>query len=230
MISIDELDELLTGGYTRVANKLRIVDISRTQYSSVPFECVKSTIRGETSDGDYVKATNEILGIVPVVVAPTNALYYQNLIAEANSSYYSCVADFKPCKPENPDVQVVLGSEQLTDNLYLPLKSPTGDDLDRESLSKLAASCFPSIEWADPLHYDQEHFKKIGIVVCQAYVDNANSRKINFQVLESFVGELDKTSGSFIDHVVNSSSKYVRVFSSANQKAVSEATIFACRD
>lgn len=111
MLTLDELDELLTGGYTRVANKLRIVDISRTQYSSVPFECVKSTFRGETSAGDYVKATNEILGIVPVVVAPTNALYYQNLITEANSSYYSCVADFKPCKPENPDVQVVLGSD-----------------------------------------------------------------------------------------------------------------------
>lgn len=76
MLSIDDLDELLTGSYTRVRDRIRIVDISRTQYSTVPFECVKSTFRAATPDGDYVKATNEILGIVPVVVSPTNALYF----------------------------------------------------------------------------------------------------------------------------------------------------------
>lgn len=104
MMSIDELDDLLTGSYTRVRDRIRIVDISRTQYSQVPFECVKSTFRASTPEGDYVKATNEILGIVPVVVAPTNALYFQNLIEEANPDYYNCVADFKTCKPSNPDV------------------------------------------------------------------------------------------------------------------------------
>lgn len=70
----------------------------------MPFECVKSTYRGELPEDDYTVATNEILGIVPVVVAPTNALYYQNLIEEANPDYYSCVADFKPVRPQNPDV------------------------------------------------------------------------------------------------------------------------------
>lgn len=147
------------------------------------------------------------------------------------------MADFKPCKPSNPDTQVVLDSDTLQENLYLPLRTSAADDPDRESLSKMAAKCFPAMEWADSLHYDQEHFKKIGIVVFQAFIDNANNRKINFQVLESFVGSLDSSekadaSGTsvFIDNVVNSNSKYVRVFSSASQKALKEASIIACRD
>lgn len=109
--------------------------------------------------------------------------------------------------------------------------------MDRQTLSKLAAACFPAVEWADASHYDQEHFKKIGVVVCQAYLDSANGRKINFQVLESFVGSLDRDAkadasgtSAFIDKVVNTSSKYIRVFSAADKKALREATIVACRD
>jgi len=84
------------------------------------------------------------------------------------------------------------------------------------------------------LHFDKEHFKKIGVVVLSAFIDNANNMKLNFKVLESFVGSLDKDSRSingnsdiFIDHVVNSNSKYIRFFSAANTKTVKESSILA---
>ena len=67
-----------------------------------------------------------------------------------------------------------------------------------------------------------------------AFVDNANNMKLNFKVLESFVGSLDKDSRSindnsdiFIDHVVNNNSKYIRLFSAANTKTVKTSSILA---
>lgn len=84
------------------------------------------------------------------------------------------------------------------------------------------------------MHFDKEHFKKIGVVVLSSFIDNANNMKLNFKVLESFVGSLDKDTRSitdnsdiFIDHIVNNNSKYIRFFSAANTRTVRESSILA---
>ena len=84
------------------------------------------------------------------------------------------------------------------------------------------------------MHFDKEHFKKIGVVVLSSFIDTANNMKLNFKVLESFVGSLDKDAKSvndnsdiFIDHVVNNNSNYIRLFSKANTKTVRTTSILA---
>lgn len=64
--------------------------------------------------------------------------------------------------------------------------------------------------------------KSICIAVIQAFADDSNDKKINYQVIESFVGSLDKRAKDekgaslFIDDIVNNSSQYINVFSNAN--------------
>jgi hypothetical protein len=75
LITTEQLDDYLTNNYTELKNKIRIVDITRQQYSPTNFDSVKTTITGE--DGkDYSVFTNDCLGIVPVIVTAANALYF----------------------------------------------------------------------------------------------------------------------------------------------------------
>lgn len=61
------------------------------------------------------------------------------------------------------------------------------------SLSRVAAQQFPSIIYKNAEHFDPTYLKCIGIAVFRAYRDDANSGQVAFQLLESFVGSLDKT-------------------------------------
>ena len=44
----------------------------------------------------------------------------------------------------------------------------------------------------DADHLDTQYLKSIGIVVLQAYRDDASSGQVGFKLLESFVGSLDR--------------------------------------
>lgn len=99
-----------------------------------------------------------------------------------------------------------------------------------ESLSKIAVSQFPLISFKDQSHLDPTYLKQIGIVVFKAYTDSSNSNAVNFQLLESFVGSLDRSATSqinnssiFIDNIVNANSNYINVFSSCS-RALLEST------
>lgn len=84
------------------------------------------------------------------------------------------------------------------------------DGHDYPSLSKLASSMFPTIAYGIDTKFDKKYLKQIGVVVVKATKSGTNGEKIDFQVVESFIGSLDKnardeiTKGSiFIDNVVN---------------------------
>ena len=64
--------------------------------------------------------------------------------------------------------------------------------IDIDSVSRTAASYFPAINFYTADHFDKENLKKIGIVVFKTFRDTSNNGKIGFQVLESFIGSLDK--------------------------------------
>lgn len=236
LITTEQLDDYLTNNYTEIKNKIRIVDITRQQYNQANFNSVKSTITGE--DGkDYAIYTNDCLGIVPVIVTATNALYFQNMIQEAQNKDYNCIAGFNSTMSKNPKIDVQLTKNNVLDNTYIEFKNSPGDPPTKETLSKMVADCFPQIEYANHLHYDQEHFKKIGIVVLSSFIDTANNNKLNFSILESFVGTLDRDSKSyvnnsslFIDNVVNNNSNYIRCFSCANSDAIKKANIIAIKN
>lgn len=80
-LSIEEIDELKTNPSSIPKNTFKIIDISRTNYNKVNFNCVKSNINiSNNKKLDKYIQTNEILGVIPVVVSPANALYFQKLI------------------------------------------------------------------------------------------------------------------------------------------------------
>lgn len=90
------------------------------------------------------------------------------------------------------------------------------------------------MQFNGPSHYDPAHLKQIGVVVFKAYADADNNGKLNFTLLESFVGSLKKNARDpitkaniFIDDVVNASSRYIRLFSNADQADVERASTFA---
>jgi len=235
LLDIEKLDDYLTNNYSGLQNKIRIVDITRNNYESTPFNSIKSILSDE--NGTYSTYTNDCLGIVPVIVAPTNALYFQCMIQDANNIYYNGIENFNVTMTNNKNIVNEFTKKVIYENLYIDLKNSSGDSPTKETLSKMVADCFPQIEYADNKHYDKEHFKKIGIVVLSAFIDNANNKKLNFTVLESFVGSLDKyarttsdNSSSFIDNIINSNSKYIRCFSQANQKCLKETSIIAIKN
>lgn len=103
-----------------------------------------------------------------------------------------------------------------------------------ESLSRDAAMSFPLIEYAGNSHFDNKHLKHIGIAVFQAFKDLDNNGKVNFNLLESFYGSLNPNerdevthANMFIDDIVNSQSKYIKLFSNADQKNIEKTSIFS---
>lgn len=225
-ISLEQLDELRTGMKTQIQNSIRVVDISKSRYSTADFHCVDT-------DG---KRTNDALGIFPVIVAPTNAIYFQGLFNNLSSNItdnisawqyneVSCLSSVTP----NPEYNINVNLSALPFNQVIPcsfvgLSAGLSDDAYmQESISKIAADQFPMIPFKSQEQLDSTYLKQIGIVVFKAFADPANDSKVNFQMLESFIGSLDKNAKSaidnssiFIDNVVNYNSKYINVFSNIN--------------
>lgn len=69
-ISLDDVDQLRTGLKSGIKNHIRIVDVSKQKYTKANFNCVST----DYSTG--VQATNDALGIFPVVTTASNALLF----------------------------------------------------------------------------------------------------------------------------------------------------------
>ena len=146
LLTTEQLDDYLTNNYTEIKNKIRIVDITRHEYEQAPFKSVKSIIVDNPTSAlstTYAVYTNECLGIVPLIVTATNALYFQNLLGDASSRDYNVVANFNTTMTTNPNVVVELDKNTVLSNLYIDLKSGTSDSPSKMTLSKMTADCFP---------------------------------------------------------------------------------------
>ena len=73
-----QLDDLKIGNAAAINGKMRIVDISKSNYDKASQATVSSVV--EEDCYKTVVETNDCLGIVPVVVSPVNALYFQELL------------------------------------------------------------------------------------------------------------------------------------------------------
>lgn len=74
-ITMQQFDDLKIGNMSMINGKLRIVDISKTNYDKADVASVSSVLSDDCISS--VVETNDCLGIVPVVVSPVNALYFQ---------------------------------------------------------------------------------------------------------------------------------------------------------
>lgn len=197
-ITTNELDYLVTGEQFLTSGNFVIVDKLGGQYT-------------KTSDG------KEVLGVIPVVTTAANAMYFQNLIdsSETLAKAYSSVSAIYNNTGEENDVTL------SDDDLAIPF---TGNPMTTDSLSERASNYFPSIGFISEGELDKEHMKDIGVVVFRAYVDSGASNKVNFDVLEVFVGSLDKNAKNpatnvtkFIETIVNSQSEYIYLFANVGE-------------
>lgn len=246
-ITMSQFDDLKVGNVAAIKNKIRIVDISRSNYDEATQATVSSYIKDECTA--TVVETNDCLGIVPVIVSPVNALYFQeqlkligsyagndNFGNDVDGGLYSQINSlssvYSPFMAgENATLSVDMSSLQNAENLVMPLSSSTTM---QQSVSRMTALQFPNIIFNDAEHLDTKYLKHIGVVVLKAYRDNANSGQVGFQLLESFVGSLDrnakdKLTGAsiFIDKIVNQSSHYINIFSNVPPQTIQQASIIA---
>ena len=262
--SLDILDKHLTYSKSLLKNPVRIYDITRSQYETFDsHNCVSSLIDNEQEiQGVW---TNDCLGIVPILVTATNALYFQNLLEvfeskEINSTFdqlaiqkFNLISGFgtlESGKVEDSCLTDVVYTDFSSINLSgdwttIPLSSsnPKYDESNARMLrfeastTLEAANLFPAINWRDSNHFEKDHMKDIGVVVFKAFKDTSNDSRISFAPIEAFVGSLDRTArdkiteaSTFIDNVVNSRSKFIRLFSNADKKNLDRTSILVTKN
>ena len=255
--SLDDLDKHLTYSKALLKNRIRVYDITRSQYSRFDtHNCVTSLVTNEAETG-WIQ-TNDCLGIVPILVTAANALYFQNLLKTPRGgqplvSSFNLISGFGTLeygKVGLSSINDVVHSDFDPINLSgdwttIPLSS-SNPELDRSSAGAFrfeasttleAASLFPAVNWKDPSHFEKDYMKDIGVVVFKSFKDTANDSRISFTPVEAFVGSLDRTAkdkiteaSRFIDNIVNSRSKYIRLFSNADKKNLDQASILAIKN
>ena len=149
-MTLEDLDKLNTncGGVLNNNNSFTIVDVNREQY-------------GKDKDSDDGK---EVLGIIPVIVSPYTALYYQNF------SLHN----------EIGNAQTIISA---TNSNGVPVKFQeefTSDDINRYSISKELTLSFPQIDYVDSETIDRKYFKQIGVVLIRAVKNSEKKNQISF--------------------------------------------------
>lgn len=264
--SIEYFDKTLIGESAVPQNTIRIYDMLRSEYdqfeNSTTF--IKTSCDNETSSTNVV---NDFLGIVPIIVTPANALFFQGLLTFNNTELSSHTDElYNPCKgfaslqndniifnyyqtynetevgANNTTTTITAYKQNIEQMFTLPIASLNNEETkalsidchDQESLSKQAVDTFPFINYDDNAHFEIDNLKNIGIVVFKAFRDTDNGNKISFSLVESFVGSLDRDATDmvtkqniFIDDIVNSQSKYIRVISNVKKSDITNTSIAA---
>lgn len=229
-LGIEDIDGYLTGDKAPTLNTIKIVNTSKTRYQKTAFDTVKTQLSDDAvlSGEDAEIQSNDCLGIIPVIVSPTVAMYYQNLIqlnelSLDNEQYlkvaqeFGLVSSFAPVTPDGGifyDIsRITVDMSELSNNLVIPMTdviNSIGDDgedtltvtepLNANSITKRVSDYFPEITYKSIDHFDPTNLKNIGVVVLSAFTDKDNNNMVNFTALESFVGSLDKTATNPADN------------------------------
>lgn len=223
LLDIETLDKYRISRQNMMTNMIRIVNINRNIYDEM-------TIRYKDESNNWKTKKVECLGVMPVIVSPVNALFYQGLIKRTqridynsinnfeyteNLSAYQPIVDFKQFKSL---------SANAFDNVNFTIPISSVNIID-QTVSKIATSQFPLIQFSETTTLEDTYLKQIGVVVFNVYSDPANDDKLNFSVLESFVGSLDPLARNsagksiYIDTVINDQSQYINLFSNVTTKS-----------
>lgn len=241
--SIEQFDHYLVNERSVIPNTIRIYDVLRSEYDVFD----NSTTYVSSENG----VTNDFLGIVPVIVTPVNALFFQGMLNFTpsfiiDSKYdlaFNQLSTFTSLTNSNVSVDYYPSVGNSVDScMTIPLASQQSQETielsvdchNQESLSKIASEQFPYIGYSNDQHFAIDNLKNIGIVVFKAYKDSDNGNKISYQLLESFVGSLDydaydpiTKSNIYIDNIVNSQSQFIRVVSNVNRADIIKSSTIA---
>lgn len=251
MNQLSDLDSLVTKSGNAVnilqQNTFRIYDMTRSQYSQ--FKSPNAYMQCKLSGYE----DNQFLGIVPVIVTPANAMFFQNLLdfrisGSVNTAAMEAFNQVNSLTAIGNLSVVLSGMHSISSDLVVPMESVADDvqgytdvgieamtrTTSQESISRRASMMFPLIDYDGMSHFSRDHLKDIGVVVFKAFKDSDNNGKVGFQLLESFVGSFDKhardpvtKANRFIDDIVNSQSKCIAMFSNIDQKMLANAATLA---
>jgi len=76
LISLEDLDKYKTGEQIIEKNTIQIVDITRKQYEKI------NMLSSFSANTKIIEKSEELLGIMPVIVSPINAMYFQGIITD----------------------------------------------------------------------------------------------------------------------------------------------------
>lgn len=219
-ITDEDYDKLVIGesGVLNNNNSIRFIDITRAKYE-------KDTLNVNTKG-------NSFLGIVPVLVTPAIALFYQNIISGNETTFN----DFKTVNAVNTIGTNGNSSNSLSTNVAFNITIDPTNPKD-SSLEKLAVNYFPKINYITEKQLDPTYLKQLGVVVFKMVIDNSNFNKINFIPVESYVGSLDKNAkdlltnrSTFLGNLINENSSYINFFSncdfSSDESPLASASTF----
>lgn len=171
-------------------------------------DTTRQTLRKDNLD-------QETVGTFVVVNTAYNALPNQDLLVSGVTDWYAVSSATTSAGVDVADV-------------VSPYFTATTAD---SSISQTTASLFPSVTLTDEGDLDAEFLGQIGVSVVRQYIDSDNNNKINYSVVESFVGSLNPaainaTTGDsiFIDSVINTNSNYVNFFSNVTTNRPADNT------
>ena len=222
LMDIDDYDRLLVGNKKANRNQIIIVDKTRQKYDSL--------VESELGQKQY-------RGIMPVIVSPANAIYFQGLVDQYENqiSDYNIIdkiGNIRNSKNNSSDYYDFNGDEQILsghpvkDGVFPGIVKNIGSEKDitilDDSVTKNAVNLFPTLKYADN-KLERKYLKQIGVVVFKIFKDYSNNGKIGFLPVESFVGSLDRKAKDkltnndiFIDNIINENSKYINFFSNVD--------------
>ena len=222
LMDIDDYDRLLVGNKKANRNQIIIVDKTRQKYDQL--------VESELGQKQY-------RGIMPVIVSPANAIYFQGLIDQYENqiSDYNILDKIGNIRNSNNisnDYYDFNGDEQILsgyivkDDVFPGIVKNIGSEKEvtilDDSVTKDAVNLFPTLKYAAN-KLERTYLKQIGVIVFKVFKDYSNDGKIGFLPVESFVGSLDRTAKDkltnkdiFIDRIINENSKYINFFSNVD--------------
>lgn len=99
-----------------------------------------------------------------------------------SSDNYNAVAALTDVDPIDPTtVGINFTQKDINDNTMMQMSENVGiNDYWQDTISTVAASMFPLINYKNAEHLDTTYLKQVGVCVFRAYTDSSNSGKISY--------------------------------------------------
>lgn len=247
LIDIETFDALKTGNTASLGgiNRLRIVDITQRQYETANLVEEHAITSSSDSSFSYSSGEQELLGVLPVIVTPVNALYFHGIVSDdisvmldssgksdSGKQFSLSIEQFTPIADAHNLSSVHMSTFSkpniIADNFTMPLSTGCAYD---ESVAKIASMSFPQISFTRINQLSRKCMKHIGIAVFVVGKDKSDDGKLTFKLVESFSGSLDRTerdtngSSLYISDIVNAQSRYINVFSNVQRDSIKDIDI-----
>ena len=219
-MSVDKFDEVMLDSSDLHQDSIYIFDIMKQQLGTNPL---------------LTKPDTEYLGIVPVLVPTSTALYVQEKI-ENNSENdllfnllsipvvhdsegaivgidpKGIVTDAEWKTEESEETVQTILHDILDDFSQVLDFNHTGTFYDKKSVSDVAALKYPLVRYNSPEHLESRYFDQLGVVVFEL-VFNRDTDKVDIIPRESFCGYISNCDSDHppIENSINFQSKYIRI-------------------